>query len=222
MIRALVFDFDGLILDTETPIIDAWVSIHNEAGIPHVREDAARVVGHVDMDYDPWEAFDRDVDRDALEKEHKRRSRSMLERQQILPGVKEYLEKGKALGLQLAIASNSPHVWVDTHLKRLGLFDLFNVIRCRDDVARGKPEPELYQSVLTAFGISGSEAIAFEDSSAGSLAAKRAGLWCVAVPNPSTFAHAFDHVDLQVTSLAEVRLEDLLRRWECPKEQSGR
>ena len=213
MIRALVFDFDGLILDTETPIIDAWVALHEEAGIPYVRENAAHVVGHVDIPFDPWVAFDPAVDRKALEKEHKLRTRAMLQHQPILPGIREYLERAGAGGLKLAIASNSTHGWVDTHLKRLGLYEFFDAIRCRDDVAQGKPEPEVYLAVLAALKVNPTEAIAFEDSTAGSIAAKRAGLWCVAIPNPSTRTHDFSHVDLQLNSLADQGFDALLARF---------
>ena len=91
--------------------------------------------------------------------------------------------------------------------------DYFQTIRCRDDVARGKPEPDVYQAVLDALGLEGREAIALEDSSAGSLAAKRAGLRCIAVPNDCTRRHDFSHADLQVASLADVSLRALIAEW---------
>lgn len=213
MIQALVFDFDGLILDTETPIIEAWIALHEEAGVPCERSYAAGIVGHVDVDFDPWVAFGAATDREALEREHKKRTRAIVERQSVLPGVAECLHEARTRGLRTAIASNSTHSWVDNHVKRLGLADQFDLVRCRDDVARGKPEPDLYQSVLDAFSLRPAEAIAFEDSAPGSLAAKRAGLWCVAVPNPSTRHHDFNHVDALLPTLAGAPLDDLLRRW---------
>lgn len=213
MIRALIFDFDGLILDTETPVIEAWAALHIEAGLPYAREDAAKIVGHVDIDFDPWTRFDPAVDRAQLEQEHRRRSRELLTRQPILPGVRNYLEDAQKLGLRVAIASNSTHPWVEGHLARLGLSGFFQAIKCREDVARGKPEPDVYEAALREFGISGAEAIAFEDSEAGSLAAKRAGCWCVAIPNPSTHGHQFSHVDLQVKTLEDVSLAELVRRF---------
>ena len=119
----------------------------------------------------------------------------------------------RRLSLKVGIASNSHHAWVDTHLARLELSSFFDVVKCRDDVARGKPDPELYQAVLDHFRITGIQAIAFEDSEAGSLAAKSAGLWCIAIPNPSTLHHAFGHVDLRLNSLAESSVEALLARF---------
>jgi beta-phosphoglucomutase-like phosphatase (HAD superfamily) len=102
---------------------------------------------------------------------------------------------------------------VDGHLARLGLFERFEFIACRDDAHSPKPEPDLYRLVLNRFGIRGHEAIAFEDSHAGSLAAKRANLWVVAAPNESTAHHDFSHVDLRVTSLADVTLASLIARF---------
>lgn len=213
MIRALIFDFDGLILDTETPLLEAWEALHREAGLPYTREHAAKIVGHVDVDFDPWLAFDPAIDRDELEREHKQRTRQILSAQPILPGVVPLLQAAQNQALLLGIASNSHHAWVDTHLARLGLSGFFKVVKCRDDVTRGKPEPEVYEAVLRELGAGGSEAIAFEDSEVGSLAAKRAGLWCVAVPNPSTLRHSFGHVDLRLNSLGDTTLEELLARW---------
>lgn len=213
MIRALVFDFDGLILDTETPLIEAWVRVHERAGVPYLRDHAIGHVGHVDIERDPWAAFAREIDRAALDREHRTLAREILARQPLLPGVRELIEAARQRGLRLAIASNSSHVWINRHLARFGLTDAFELVRCREDVPRGKPEPDLYQAVLTAFGIAGHEAIAFEDSSPGSLAAKRAGLWCVVVPNPSTEHHDFSHADARVRSLADIPLDTWLDRF---------
>ena len=213
MIRALVFDFDGLILDTETPILDAWEQIHIAAGLSCVRQEALDLIGEVDHEYDLWKAFGTDTDRQALKQEHRRLTRALIEKQPLLSGVRERLDEARRLGLSLAIASNSPHRWIDLHLPRRGLVDYFQTIRCRDDVARGKPEPDVYQAVLNALGLEGREAIALEDSSAGSLAAKRAGLRCIAVPNDCTRRHDFSHADLQVASLADVSLRALVAQW---------
>jgi len=213
MIRAIVFDFDGLILDSETPILDAWEQIHRRAGLGCVRQEALALIGEVDHEYDLWKAFGADADRHALKQEHRLLTRAIMEKQSLLPGVRARLDEARQLDLSLAIASNSSHRWIDLHLPRLGLVDYFQTIRCRDDVARGKPEPDVYQAVLTALGVDGPEAIAFEDSSAGSLAAKRAGLRCVAVPNDCTRQHDFSHADLLVASLADVSLRALIAQW---------
>ncbi len=213
MIRALIFDFDGLILDTESPPIDAWSAMHARAGLSFNRAEALRLIGHVDVPYDPWTAFPTDLDRGSLIEEHRALSRSILLKQPLLPGVRPCIEEARRLQLKLGVASNSSHKWVDGHLQRLGLFEFFAATRCRDDVANPKPDPSVYQLLLSALNVAPHEAIAFEDSHAGSLAAKRAGLWCVAVASPCTQDHDFTHADVQVESLAEIDLPALTQRF---------
>ena len=216
MIRALVFDFDGLILDTETPLIDAYAEIHARHGVAFDRRLFLRSVGHADYTFDPWHGFSQHADRAALELDRRACKDELMLRQPILPGVLELLDDARRAGLRVGIASNSQHDWVDPHLTRLGLIDRFDFIACRGDAHSPKPEPDLYKLVLNKFGVRGHDAIAFEDSHAGSLAAKRANLWTVAVPNESTSHHDFGHVDLSVKSLAEITLDGLMSRFAKP------
>lgn len=213
MIRALVFDFDGLILDTETPLIDAYAAVHARHNVPFDRALFIRSVGAASYSFDPWHGFAPHKDRAALELERRAQKDDLLLRQPILPGIVELIAAARAAGLRIGLASNSEHDWVEPHLQRLGLFRHFDFLACREDAPSPKPEPDLYRLVLNRFGLRGHEAIALEDSHTGSLAAKRANLWAVAVPNESTAHHDFGHVDLRVTSLAEVSLDDLLARF---------
>ncbi len=213
MIRALVFDFDGLILDTETPLIDAWAALHERAGLPYARTDAHRIVGHVDVDFDPWSAFGPGTDRAALDAAHRQLSRELTALQPVRPGVLTCLHEAGARGLKLGVASNSGHEHVDRHLTRLGLRARFDLICCREDVAAGKPAPDLYLRAIRQFGIAPSEAIAFEDSTAGTLSARAAGLWTVAVPNPSTGQHDLGAAHVVLASLADLPLAQLLDRF---------
>jgi HAD superfamily hydrolase (TIGR01509 family) len=217
MIRALVFDFDGLILDTETPLIDSYRDVHETHGVPFDRAVFLRSVGHADYAFDPWHGFSPHADRAALELERTSRKDARLLEQKILPGVIGLLDAAKESGLRIGLASNSEHDWVEPHLTRLGLRDRFEFLACREDAPSPKPEPDLYRLVLNHFGLRGLEAIAFEDSHTGSLAAKRANLWCVAAPNASTAHHDLSHADLLVSSLAEVELAGLMKRFSPAK-----
>ena len=114
------------------------------------------------------------------------------------------------MGLRLGVASSSTNEWVKGHLARLGILESFDCIRCRDDVANAKPEPDLYLAVLECLGVRASEAIAIEDSPNGVLAAKRAGLRCVAIPNSITAQLDLGQADLLLGSLDEVTLAELL------------
>ena len=216
MLRAFIFDFDGLILDTETPLIDAYGLVHAAHGVPFDRTSFLRSVGHADYSFDPWHGFSPHADRAALELERRTAKEGLMLRLPILPGVLALLETARDNGLRLGVASNSPHSWVDAHLARLGLLALFDFVGCREDVPSPKPEPDLYKLVLNRFGFRGHEAVAFEDSHTGSLAAKRAHVWSVVAPNESTAHHDFEHVDWLVSSLAEVDLPALRARFERP------
>ena len=213
MIRALVFDFDGLIFDTETGLITAFEIVHQRAGKIFPRALALEAVGRVNLHFDPWAAFDPGEDRAALEREMQQVKNDLFTTQSVLPGVELYLEQARAHGLKIGLASNSDHAHVEGHLARLGLLDRFDYLRCIEDVPAGKPAPDLYQAVIDQFGLSGAEAIAFEDSEHGALAAKRAGLWCVAVPGPSSLHHNFAHADLILPSLADCALHTLLNKF---------
>jgi HAD superfamily hydrolase (TIGR01509 family) len=207
MIHALIFDFDGLILDTETPLIDAYGDVHARHGVTFDRAAFIRCVGHADYSFDPWHGFSPHADRAALEIERRAATQSRLLRQPILPGVVGLLDAARDRGLRIGMASNSEHDWVEPHLERLGLRERFEFIACRGDAPSPKPEPDLYRLVLNRFGLRGHEAVALEDSHAGTLAARRANLWVVAVPNESTAHHDFSHATLKLASLAEASLE---------------
>ncbi len=213
MIRALIFDFDGLILDTETALIDAYGDVHGAHGVPFDRPLFTRSVGHADYAFDPWRAFGPTADRPRLEVERQAFNRARNHAQAILPGVAALIDGALAAGLGVGLASNSEHPHVEGHLGRLGLLGRFAFIACREDVAAPKPEPDLYRLALGHFGIRGHEAIAFEDSHTGALSAKRAGLWVVAVPNASTGHHDFGSADLRVASLADCGLQELMARF---------
>lgn len=216
MIQALVFDFDGLIVDTETPLVDAWEAVHARHGVACNRSVLFGAVGHVGIDFDPWAAFGPSADRQVLEDEYRRHARSLTWSQPLLPGVAELLAEAGARGTRLGVASNSPRTHVEGHLARVGLLDRFDVIRCIDDVTAGKPAPDLYLAAVAALDVAPGRAVAFEDSVPGHVAAKRAGLACVVVPNPSTAHCEFPHADWRLTSLAEVTFEALAARFAPP------
>jgi len=217
MIQALIFDFDGLILDTETPDFDAWQEIYAEHGARLPIELWAQIIGGSgESDFDAAihleQLLGHPLDLPALNARWRERGHELLEGQSILPGVMEILADARRLGLRLAIASSSPHSWVDTHLARLGLADYFEIVKCRDDVPRTKPDPSLFLAALAAIHIRADEAIVFEDSANGVKAAKAAGIFTVAVPLPLTRHRGVNGADIVLPSLAETTLPALLAR----------
>jgi HAD superfamily hydrolase (TIGR01509 family) len=213
VIRALVLDFDGLVINTEEVLIDSYAEVYRAHGVPFNREEFVRNVGGAEYSFDPWHPFGRTADRAELETARSRHNRAKGLALQPLPGVVALLDAARSAGIPLAVASNSGHAHVEGHLARLGLLERFAFIACREDAPAPKPDPGLYRLVLRQLGVRGPEAVAFEDSSPGSLAAKRAGLGAVVVPNSATAHHDFRHADWRVGSLAEVTLPSLAARF---------
>ena len=216
MIRAVIFDFDGLILDTEAPEFQTWQEIYQVHGCELLLEVWATGLGTSADAFDPYTHLEaqlgRLIDRAAIRQQRRQRYLELLGAKVVLPGVREYIAEAKRLGLQLGVASSSSRTWVVGHLSELGLSAYFDCIKCRDDVPRVKPDPALYQAVVEAFALQPHQAIALEDSPNGITAAKRAGLFCVAVPNPLTRHLSLAHADLLVSSLADLPLQHLLER----------
>jgi HAD superfamily hydrolase (TIGR01509 family) len=214
MIRAVIFDFDGLILDTEVPEFQTWQEIYQAHGCELALEAWATGLGTSADAFDPCAhlaaQLGLSVDREAIQHRRRQRYRELLKAQSVLPGVREYIAEAKRLGLHLGVASSSSREWVVGHLTELGLSAYFDCIKCRDDVPRVKPDPALYRAVVETFALQPSQAIALEDSPNGIAAAKRAGLFCVAVPNPLTRQLSLAHADLLVSSLADFPLLQLL------------
>lgn len=215
MLKALIFDFDGLILDTETPEVLVWQSIYREHGFElPVHEWEKTVGGYGISTFDAAEHLSHlsqgRLDAVSMRTRYREESGLLIEASSILPGVMEIIHEARESGVRVAIGSSSPHSWVDTHLKRLGIFHFFNPVICQDDVAPGKtkPNPDIYLKALDMLKVQNTEAVVFEDSPNGVLAARRAGIFVVAVPNGLTSLMNVSG-DLTVPSLAEVSLQKL-------------
>ena len=214
-IRALIFDFDGLIVDTEVPDYESWQEVYRDHGCEFPLEKWAKILGGDDLTgFDPFdfleESYGKPIDRQAIWIKRRRRDAEVMIRQPILPGVEDCLFQAKEKGLLLAVASSSPESWVRGHLTRLGLWEHFDVVRTADDVAATKPAPDLFLSVCLALGVQTDEAIVFEDSPNGVTAANAANIYAVAVPNAVTELLDLSHADLILGSLAEISLDELI------------
>ena len=215
--KALIFDFDGLILDTETPDYEVWQTIYREHGFELPHEEWGKIIGGYGLSsFDAAEHLSLlsqgQLDSVSLRDRHRLESHAMTLAQPILRGVMDYLNDAKQLGLKLAIASSSPHSWVDAHAKRLGILDYFSKIICSDDVAPGrtKPNPDLFLLALEQLQVRKNEAIVFEDSPNGVQAARSAGIFVVAVPNSVTSQLSIENANLTLTSLSVLSLTALL------------
>jgi HAD superfamily hydrolase (TIGR01509 family) len=217
MIKALVFDFDGLIIDTETPEFHVWQDIYREHGYDFPAEKWASIVGGAGhSDFDAAEHLvllsDGRLDSTSLRDSNRIRSGELIHTLEPLPGVVDYLNAAKRLGLKLAIASSSPRTWVEPHSRRIGVYSFFDEVITREDVEPGrtKPNPDLFLKALERLGVPSEAAIVFEDSPNGVKAARRAGIYVVAVPNELTSTLSLDEANLIVSSLSEMPLPVLL------------
>ncbi|MEA2629675.1 MAG: hypothetical protein QOJ10_2135 [Chloroflexota bacterium] len=225
MIRALIFDFDGLILDTEEPIYRSWLEVYEAHGETLPFERWVQIVGSTTTEFNPQhyleERLGRPLAQDVLDRRIGRRVEMILA-ERLLPGILLHIDAAKSLGLKLGVASSSTRDWVIGHLDRLGILGRFDCVRCRDDVNHAKPAPDLYLAVLDCLAVSANEAIAIEDSPNGVIAAKRAGMRCVAIPNSITASLDLSAADLVLRSLAEITLPELLDRLEPDHKHNSR
>jgi HAD superfamily hydrolase (TIGR01509 family) len=205
MIRALIFDFDGLILDTETCVFEAWRNTYADHGQVLPRDRWLEAIGSDHASYDPLEHLRALVSTELNVEEIHRRRRAFhdeqIQRLEQMPGVLSSLEHARAEQLGLAIASSSSMEWVGGHIERLGLSHFFAEIVTIDQVRAAKPAPDLYLRATELLGVDPADAIAVEDSPNGVAAAKAAGLYCVAVPGPMTRTLSFDAADRVLPSL---------------------
>ena len=218
-IRGLLFDFDGLLVDTESPSRLVWEELYREHGFDLPHERWAGNVGTLDEPFEPLshleELLGRGLDRTALTERRRTRELELIELEDLRPGVEDYLEEAERRGLATGIVSSSSVEWIEPILQRLERSHAWDTIVAADgDVARAKPRPTLYLDALAALELEAGEAIAFEDSPNGVTAARAAGIYCVAVPNPITATLAFDEADLVLESFADLPLPRLLERLE--------
>jgi HAD superfamily hydrolase (TIGR01509 family) len=215
MLKALIFDFDGLILDTETPEVLVWQSIYREHGFElPVEEWQETIGGYGTSNFDAAEHLtllsQGRLDTVSVRVHHRKKIDAIIHASPIMPGVVSIIEQAKEKGLQVAIGSSAPHSWVDEHVKRLGIFDYFDSIICQDDVPPGrtKPNPDIFLKVLDQLNVKQDAAVVFEDSLNGVAAARRAEIFVVAVPNPLTAKMGVTG-DITVSSLAELSFQEL-------------
>lgn len=216
MIRGLIFDFDGLILETEGPIFQSWSEFYAEHGASLSYERWSGIIGAAEDAIDPFAELEqilgKQLERERLAPLRRRRELELIHAQKVMPGVVDLLARARAKKLRIGVASSSDSSWVNGHLGRLGLSGYFDCIRVSDDVKNAKPAPDLFLEALKCLNLQPDEAIAFEDSSNGVQAAKAAGIFTVAVPTEMTRQLDFSKADLVIASLEGLDLDSLMHR----------
>ena len=211
-LSAVIFDFDGLIIDSETPIFEIWAEVYRDHGGDLTLEHWRHALG-THNGFDPYAelqrqtgmVLDRFVWAARIRDEHWRR----CETEPLRPGVAERLAEAHSLDLPAAVASSSSAEWVEPWLERHGLRSQFRAVCTRDDVARVKPAPDLFLLAAKRLGVPPPACVVFDDTPNGVTAAHEAGMWAVAVPGPMTRSLQFPRPHLALSSLADSTLGEL-------------
>jgi len=211
---AFIFDFDGLLVDTESTALRAWREQFAVHGLVFPLEVWHRYIGTQGSQQAMLAAVRSggiEFDDTELLAEWRERHNGIVREEFLREGVEAFLDAAAAAGSKLAVASSASRDWLDENLDRLAIRDRFAAVCARDN-GRVKPAPDIYLAALAALGGTAANAVAFEDSPNGIAAAKAAGLYCVAVPNPVTADLPLDQADLRVGSFAELTVSGLVER----------
>jgi putative hydrolase of the HAD superfamily len=213
-LKGIIFDFDGLIIDTEMPGCNAWAELFNQHGFSFTIEDWKKAIGTGPTAYNPAkhlsELTNGLLNPIVIQQQTLTRTRQLIESQPLLPGVFDFIINAKKQGFPLAVASSSNREWVEGYLDNLGIRKYFNVVCTSDDVQNVKPDPELFLLAAKKLGVAPSEAIIFEDSPSGIKAAKAAGIPCIAIPNDITKSMDLSLATRIVNSFDDLNLQELI------------
>lgn len=207
MKKALVFDMDGLMIDSEGLYFEVEREMAREFG--QVAEDALmwKMMGRSPLE--SMRIFARELrlpasPEDLLTARQARVEKKMLSEVLPMKGLYEIIETFHEK-LKLAISTSSPRRFVDIALEKLRLEHIFDVIQTHEDVTKGKPEPDIYLKAAEKLEVRPGECIVLEDSHNGALAARRAGCYCIAIPNEYTKEQDFSFVHHIAEDLLEAR-----------------
>lgn len=214
MIKGVIFDFDGLILDTETPLYNAYNEVFQrydtELPLARWQKEVGTNSSFNSLDY-LESKINRKVNQSEIRKRIREKVKYKISISRERPGIKNYLEEANNLNLKIGLASSSSYEWVSKHLKRLNLFHYFHCIKTSDDVEKVKPDPSLYNEAAKSLGLKPEQCLVFEDSANGAKAAKLAYMKCVIVPNEITSSMDFCKVEYRLNSMTDMSLTRLIQ-----------
>lgn len=212
--QAIIFDFDGLIIETEAVYCHIWQREFRKVGLAFDMAGYQNLIGahHVIGGYQPHQQLADHLNNGVSARELRlaveREAIQTIERKEAKPGVLQVLDEAARRGFLLAVGSSSERKWVHGHLKRLGIFDRFDTIVTANDVENAKPEPDIYQKVLENLDVFPQNALVLEDSNNGVVASHRAGIRVIAVPDEVTLGQDFSLATAIIPSLEALNLAD--------------
>jgi sugar-phosphatase len=186
-IRAVIYDMDGLLVDSEPWWRVAERNIFSKLSVAPTEEDFEKMMGNRIQEVivnwhakHPWPNYNLEETQNAIIDEV---GRLVTTHAELMPGVIESLEYCKAKQLPIALASSSPLRLVSTFIHRYGIANYFSIVRSAEFEQRGKPHPDVFLTASDALNISPKHCLVFEDSYNGVVAAKAAGMTCIAIPS---------------------------------------
>ncbi|MDV2684367.1 HAD-IA family hydrolase [Alkalihalophilus lindianensis] len=213
MVKGIIFDFDGLILDTETHqyllLQELFAEYGSELPIERWQQEIGTHSGFSPFQY-LNENIQQKIDPHTLQKQFKEKFQDKLIGEKARAGVEEYLQEAKEMDLKIGLASSSSYQWVSTHLVNLNIIDYFDCIKTSDDVKKVKPDPALYLETAKELGLAVEECLVFEDSANGAMAAKKAKMKCIIVPNQVTHTMDFCMVEHRLQSMSDMSLKEVI------------
>ncbi|HWL13370.1 MAG TPA: HAD family hydrolase [Ureibacillus sp.] len=213
MQKAIIFDFDGTIIDTETAWYITFRDAYKKHGIHLTLEQYSQCLGTSLHSFNPYTYLkthhNLPIDLEEFKQSVQQQHTEKMIKEGIRPGILKLLESAKALGLKIGLASSSERVWIDKFVKLHGIENYFECYCTADTVQNVKPDPELYFQALEKLGVEASEAIAIEDSPNGARAAVAAGIPTVVIKNEITKQLPFGDGHYTIDSLDEHELDTL-------------
>jgi HAD superfamily hydrolase (TIGR01509 family) len=212
---AVIFDFDGIVLDSETPEYESHRRIYERCGVTLTVDEWCGVIGTWSEGHDEqWftRLRERSTGAPARDAYFAERRRIFEEIVPVDPmrGVRDLLTTLRGAGIPAAIASSAPARWVVGAVERLGIHPLFDAVVTGDEVAHRKPAPDVYLEAARRLGVDPARSIAIEDSGPGITAARAAGMKAIAIPHWLTERHDLSAADLTVAHAGELTLERLI------------
>ncbi len=208
MLKGIVFDFDGVIIDSEKARYDAWQSVYTIYGQTLPLEKWILNIGRASYVTDPHVLLQSltglKLSYEELYQKAKEFEFKFAADIPALPGVIGVIDGAYAKDIPMAIASSSSRAWVEGHLKRLQIYNKFTTLVCREDTVTHKPSPEPYVTAVNRLGCRPEDAIAIEDSPLGIDAAISAGLKCIAVGCSITKELDLTKANLQLSSFVNL------------------
>jgi HAD superfamily hydrolase (TIGR01509 family) len=215
-IDAVVFDFDGVIIDTETARYEVWMKLFEEYGQILPRDIWVKSIGRSEYVINPYQLLKnmtgKDIDVDKLRVYEKQLEDEYIAKKPLNPGLIDRINEVKSAGGHLAIASSSSRMYVEKHLRNRDILRYFDLLVCRDDVNRHKPNPEPYRKAVESLGADVSYSFAVEDSPSGIESAVAAGLFCIALAGNMTRDMNLTRAHIIADSLKDITFKSLIER----------